>query len=65
MDVIITDSMIKQQQANPKKQALKTVDRIPAYDINYVMDDQKYHTYRVPAKTVGENHFPAEENDLR
>lgn len=50
VDVIITDSMIKQQQANPKKQALKTVDRIPAYDINYVMDDQKYHTYRVPAK---------------
>lgn len=50
MDVIVTDSVIKQQVAIPQKQALKTVDRIPSYDINYVMDNQKYHTYRVPAK---------------
>jgi len=50
MDVIVTDSFIKQQVAIPQKQAMKTVDRLPSYDINYVMDDQNYHTYRVPAK---------------
>lgn len=56
VDVIVTDSSIKQVQAGQRQTEdgriepmQKTVDRIPAYDINYVMSNEKYHTYRIPA----------------
>lgn len=49
MDVVITDSFIKEVQEDSKGRA-QVVDYLPAYDINFVFNTQKYRTFRVAAK---------------
>lgn len=49
VDVVITDSFIKEMIGDDKGRT-RTIDRLPAYDINFVFDNQKYRTFRVPVK---------------
>lgn len=50
VDVVVTDSMIKQVHVNSDRSQAKTVDRIEAKDVNYVFDDLTYRTFRIVAK---------------
>lgn len=50
MDILITDSMIKEIQMNKDHSKGQVVGYLPAKDINFIFTDNKYRTFRTSVK---------------